>query len=226
VPIINTVILNDSYTDLRKRKELSSHIKFLKLPNGILHRVIAATPIIATNMLAVFFQWRFAQAALGHNPFISALFSLTLESIAISIAYHAHLARIANLRSTMLRMASIVVALGIATLNGSHEFHSSIALAATAFGCSAISPWLWGIYSTQVSSIALARAGQLDYAPIRLGNDRWIYHPIRSFQVKRDSSWSGERNLHRAITVNDKRAADKAINKAAEKNSTRINDGI
>jgi len=204
----------------QQRSELAVHIKSLKLPSGMFHRVVAAAPIVATNSVAVMFQWRFAQAALGGNPVVSALFSATLESIAISIAYHAHLARLANVRSGTLRIASILVALGIATINGSHEIHSNIALAATAFGCSFISPWLWEMYSRQVSSVALAKSGLLDYAPIRLGMDRWLFHPYRSFCVKRDSSWSGERNLHRAIAEYDKKVRDKAINKAAEKSKS------
>ena len=210
--------------DKREREALTVHIRSLKLPNGTFHKIIAALPIIATNAVAVLFQWRFAQSALGGNPVVSALFSATLESIAISIAYHTHLARLANLRSSTLRIASVFVALGIATLNASHEYHANIALAATAFGCSFISPFLWEMYSRQVSSVALARAGHLDYAPIRLGLDRWLYHPIRSFTVKRDSSWSGERNLHRAIAVYDKKVRDKAINRAAEKSKASIEE--
>ena len=174
-------------------------------------------PIVATNTVAVYFQFRFAQSALGHNLAVSVLFSATLESIAISIAYHAHLARLENLRSGVLRIASVLVALGIATINGSHEIHTNLALAATAFGCSFISPFLWEMYSRQVSSVILVKSGHLDYAPIRLGLDRWLFHPYRSFCVKRDSAWSGETNIHRAISAYDKRQRDKAIEKAAQK---------
>lgn len=203
--------------DKRDRAELVNRIKSLRLPNGTLHKIVAATPIIATNAVAVMFQWRFAQSALGGNPVISALFSATLESIAVSIAYHAHLARLSNLRSGTLRLASVFVALGIAVLNASHEYNANLALAATAFGCSFISPFLWEMYSRQVSSVILVTTGHLDYAPIRLGIDRWLFHPVRAFQVKRDSSWTGERSIHRAIQQTDKRIADRIAAKAAAK---------
>jgi hypothetical protein len=211
MPITN---INDHH--VKQRRTMATQVEQANVSNSRMHKLVAALPIAATNLLAVYFQFRFAQAALGHRVFVSVLFSVTLETIAISIAYHSHLARLSNLRSGSLRLASIFVALGIATLNASHEISASLALAATAFLCSAISPWLWAIYTTQISSPALVRAGILDPAPIRLGMDRWIYHPIKSWQVKRASSWDGTRNLRQAISAYEAKQRDKAINRAAE----------
>ena len=208
--------------DQQARIDTVKHIHSLKMPNGLLHKLIAALPIVATNAVAVLFQFRFAQSALGHNLAVSVLFSATLESVAISIAYHGHLARMANLRSGTLRLASVVVAASIAVLNASHEYHANLALAATAFGCSFISPFLWEMYSRQVSSVILVKSGHLDMASIRLGQDRWLFHPLRSFQVKSHSAWNSERNIHKAIQAYERRTADKAIRKVTEKSARNL----
>lgn len=199
------------------RMSLSERIKSAKWHNGLLSRVAMALPIISVNCLAVYFQWHYAQSALGHNPAISALFSCSLESTAMGVALSAHKARVKNLRSGVLFAFSILLGIGIGILNASHQY-PNIPLSMTALLSSAISPWLWHIYTVQVSAPMLVKNGYLDLAGIRLGIERWVFHPIRCFQLKSQTSWDGERVLSRAIANYDRKSAEKATRKAVEKN--------
>jgi hypothetical protein len=190
------------------------------------HTAIGALPIIACNAVAIVFQLRFAEAAFGHNLIISILFAISVESTAIGVAFHSHKARKIGLRSGGLFLASVFIGLCVGILNGSHEFHTSIALAACAFAASILSPFLWHMHSVSVSSPELIKNGYLEGASIRLGFDRWFYHPLLSFKTKRAVSWSGERNLYRAIQHTDKMSADHMAGKAAAKASANFDSEL
>jgi hypothetical protein len=192
-----------------------------------IHRIVAALPIIAVNVVAVTMQLVWAHTALrswGQTGAI--LYAVSVETLALSVSYHAHRAMIRNLRSGGLKAASILLGTLVGVLNASHWIHHSIPLACVAFGASFISPLLWHVYSNSVSSEILAKNGLLDYHGVRLGPDRWIFHPIRSFIVKRNSVWLGENNVSVAIRTYNQQQAEKAARKAIEQSTNNLDAEI
>lgn len=131
------------------------------------------------------------------------LFAVTLESIAVYLAYHAHVALISNDSALRLRMASYGCGLLIGLMNYSHySDHWVPTFKAIALGLlSASSPWLWGIHSRRESRDALMKAGLIEAHAVRLGANRWAWHPLRSIRVMYAATWTGEANVMRAIAL-------------------------
>lgn len=178
--------------------------------------VIAAAPIVATNLTAVGFQLQWGLAALGMGWAGAVLYSLMAETVALSVSYHAYKADIANLRSGLYHLAAIMLGAAIGFVNASHHLHTP-PVAVIAGMASFLSPLLWRMHSRQIAAEILAKNGLLDQHSIRLGTDRWIFHPVRSFTVKSQTAWSGERNLSRAILNYDRGVSSKVTEKAARK---------
>src|SRR5215831_115885 len=83
------------------------------------HRAwLAAVPIIAVNYVAFRGQLRYWDAFLV--PGDALLVSATLESIAVYLAWQAHLAQLADDSALRLRLAAYGMALLIGVLNYSH----------------------------------------------------------------------------------------------------------
>lgn len=156
--------------------------------------VIAAVPVVAVNLCAFAGQFSFLHDHL-HWPLAGViLVALTLESIAVYIAYHAHVAQAADDPSFRLRLAAELFALVISALNYSHYAgpHWRPTFAAVTFALfSAISPWLWGIHSHRESRDTLKARGLIEPHSVRLGTTRWLWHPIRCARVYWLATWEG-----------------------------------
>jgi hypothetical protein len=71
---------------------------------------------------------------------------------------------------------------------------------AVAFGAlSAVSPWLWSIWSRSSNRNRLAELGMVDVRGVKLGTARKLWHPIKSLQVARWSAWEGITNPSEAV---------------------------
>jgi len=167
--------------------------------------IVAIVPLVLCNAIAVFGQLSFIRAHV-HWPLIGAvMFALSLESIAVFLAYHAHLALVSNDSALKLRLASYGMGLLIGILNYSHYSHKwRPTFEAVAVGMlSAISPWLWAVHSRRESRDALMQAGLIEPHAVRLGATRVIWHPAKSARVMYAATWLGVTDPAEAVALID-----------------------
>jgi hypothetical protein len=161
-----------------------------------------AVPVLLVNAVAFIGQFGWLRQHLPWALAGTVMAALALESIAIYLQWHAHLAQLANDSALRLRVASYVLALGIGVLNYSHYAgpNWSPTAAAVILGLmSSISPWLWSIHSRRVSRDELMARGLIEEHALRLGATRWMWHMARSFRVMFHATWIGETSPQRAI---------------------------
>jgi hypothetical protein len=174
--------------------------------------VAAAVPVALVNATAFIGQFAWVRV---HVPWIlpgQVLFAVTLESIAVYLAWHAHLAQLKNDSAGRLRLSAYLFALVIGAMNYSHyavDWHPN-ALAVGLGLMSALSPWLWGVHSRRASRDALLAQHLVEPHAVRLGAARWTWHPLRSVGVTSASAWTGENDPQRAIALYDTRRAAKS----------------
>jgi hypothetical protein len=164
---------------------------------------LAAIPVILVNAVAFGAQLGFWRV---HVPLAAeaVLVALALESIAIYLAWQAHLAQLADDSALRLRLAAYGMALVIGALNYSHFMRPGWrpTVEAVTFGMmSAISPWLWSVHSRRQSRDALKVKGLIEPHAVRLGSTRWTWHPIRSVRVMSHATWTGETDPSAAIAT-------------------------
>jgi hypothetical protein len=192
----------------------------------ITHRLIAALPIVMVNIVAVSGQYAWAHDHLASwHWYGNAVFALALESIALTLGYHAHLAECENDAAFGLKAASYGFGLLVGVLNFSHYAHGwkPNAVALVAGMMSSISPWLWHVYTRRISRNKLLTNGLIDRPSIRLGMTRWVWHPIRSWQVTYAATWNGDVHVGRAIDRYNREANARLADKAARKAARQIN---
>jgi hypothetical protein len=163
---------------------------------------LAAVPIVLVNAVAFAGQLAFLR---GHLPWPApgqVLVAVTLESVAVYLAWQAHLALAADDSALRLRLAAYGFAAVIGVMNYSHYMapHWRPTFAAVTFGLMSVSsPWLWSVHSRRVSRDALKARGLIEPHAVRLGATRWLWHPSLSFRVMRWAAWTGEADPARAI---------------------------
>ena len=165
--------------------------------------IVAIVPLVLCNAIAVFGQLSFIRAHV-HWPLIGAvMFALSLESIAVFLAYHAHLALVSNDSALKLRLASYGMGLLIGILNYSHYANNwRPTFEAVAVGMlSAISPWLWAVHSRRESRDALMQAGLIEPHAVRLGATRVMWHPVKSARVMYAATWLGVTEPAEAVAL-------------------------
>jgi len=172
---------------------------------------LAAIPVVLVNAVAFYGQLAFLRVHLPAPSAVQALVAVALESIAVYLAWQAHLAQLADDSALRLRLAAYGMALLIAAMNYSHyaAAHWRPTFAALAFGlCSAISPWLWSVHSRRESRDILKAKGLIEPHAVRLGVTRWVWHPLRSPVVMWHATWAGENDPAKAIALAEAKAAD------------------
>ena len=171
---------------------------------------LAAIPVVLVNAVAFYGQLAFLRTHLAAPAGVQALVAVALESIAVYLAWQAHLAQLADDSAMRLRLAAYATALFIAALNYSHyaapQWRPTFAAIAFAL-CSAISPWLWSIHSRRESRDALKARGLIEPHAVRLGVTRWLWHPLRSPVVMWHATWAGENDPAKAIALRDAHVA-------------------
>lgn len=185
----------------------------------------AAVPVMLVNATAFVGQFAWVQAHVPWPEPLQVMFAVALESVAVYLAWHAHLAQLANDSAGRLKMGAYLFALVIGLMNYSHyapHWHPH-ALAVALGLMSTLSPWLWGVHSRRASRDLLKARGLIEEHAVRLGANRVMWHPLRSMMVMSDSAWTGERDPQRAIGAYEARQsahretwrASRAIRKAA-----------
>lgn len=161
---------------------------------GHLRAVAAAIPVVLVNAVAFAGQFAFLRAHLPWPLPGQVMVAVALESVAVYLAFHAHLAQLANDSALRLRLAAYSFALIIGAMNYSHYARPGWrpTFAAVAVGLmSAASPWLWSVHSRRVSRDRLMDAGLVEPHALRLGATRWLWHPLRSARVMWHATWEG-----------------------------------
>jgi hypothetical protein len=164
--------------------------------------MITALPLILVNVVAISGQYAFLRDHLSWGRIGTLTFAAALESIAIYLAYMAHVSLLANDSALRLRLSSYIFGFIAGAMNYSHYApDGKPTFVAVATGLmSASSPWLWAIYSRRQSRDALAAAGLIETHAVRLGVTRWLWHPRLAFAVFSRAAWSGEQNPQNAIS--------------------------
>lgn len=163
---------------------------------------LAAVPIVLVNAVAFAGQLAFLRTHLPWPAPGQVLVAVTLESVAVYLAWQAHLALAADDSALRLRLAAYAFAAVIGVMNYSHYMapHWRPTFAAVTFGLMSVSsPWLWSVHSRRVSRDALKARGLIEPHAVRLGATRWLWHPALSFRVMRWAAWTGEADPARAI---------------------------
>jgi hypothetical protein len=173
----------------------------------------AAVPVALVNATAFIGQFAWVRQ---HVPWLApgqVLFAVTLESVAIYLAWHAHLAQLANDSAGRLKLAAYSFALVIGAMNYSHyaSHWRPNALAVGLGLMSALSPWLWGVHSRRASRDRLMERGLVEEHAVRLGANRWMWHPWRAMHVMYHATWVGEGNPGAAISQYEEIQAARAI---------------
>lgn len=172
-----------------------------------LRAAAAAVPVAMVNSTAFIGQFAFIRT---HVPWIlpgQVLVALTFESVAVYLAWHAHIAQMANDSASRLKMGAYSFALIMGSMNYSHyaaHWRPTVLAVGMAL-MSALSPWLWGIHSRRASRDKLMAQGLIEKHAVRLGATRWTWHLIRSWRVMYWATWHGVNDPKRAIA----RFADK-----------------
>jgi hypothetical protein len=182
------------------------------------HRAwLAAVPVILVNAVAFAGQLAFLRAHLLWPLAGQVLVAVTLESVAVYLAWQAHLALIADDSALRLRLAAYGFAAVIGVMNYSHWMAPGWrpTFAAVTFGLMSVSsPWLWSVHSRRVSRDALKAKGLIEAHAVRLGGTRWAWHPWRSARVMWHATWQGENDPVKAIAlVSASRTAEPARDK-------------
>lgn len=166
------------------------------------HKAAIASPLVLVNLVAFSGQYGFAHDHLKSWGILGdAVFAIALESIALFLSYEAFLAETRNDSAMRLKLMSYLYGFMVGTINYSHwayNWHPN-AIAIVVGMMSVSSPILWGIYSRSVSRVVLLSQGLIDPHALRLGATRWMFHPIRSFQVMHHATWLGINTPDKAI---------------------------
>lgn len=185
---------------------------------------LAAVPVVLVNAVAFSGQLAFLR---GHLPWGTpagqVLVAVTLESVAVYLAWQAHLALAADDSALRLRLAAYGFAAVIGVMNYSHYMapHWRPTFAALTFGLMSLSsPWLWSVHSRRASRDALKAKGLIEPHAVRLGGTRWTWHPWRSAKVMWHATWLGENDPAKAIALADRTPPDVAQDGDSEGDST------
>ena len=182
--------------------------------------VYMAVPVLAVNACAFLGQLGYFHTHLTAWGLPGQLLvAAALESIAVFLSYHAHIARIGDDPAFRLQMSAYGLALVIGALNYSHWASADWRpnpIAITFALMSAVSPWLWGIHSRRESRDLLKASGLIEPHAVRLGSTRWTWHPYRSARTMYRATWEGITSPADAI------AADQAAREASKLPATEI----
>jgi hypothetical protein len=168
----------------------------------IAYRIVSAIPILLTNIVSTFGAYSWLHDNLKSWGTIGqVIFAVTFDSVAIFLALSAHHSQMRDDSALRLKIASRFFGALLGLMSGSHFLKNGhVTLPAIAvFVASASSPWLWSVYSSQMSRNALMAKGHIEPHALRMGASRWMFHPSKSFRVMSMASWTGEQLPGRAI---------------------------
>jgi hypothetical protein len=180
----------------------------VRLPDVDLRKISIATCSFAAssllvNTVAFIGQYGYASEHFGWDKPGDILYAATIESIAVTVAAHAHQSQKNNDSALRTKLASYALGAVVGALNYSHfSVHWHPTAKAVSLGLlSALSPWLWSMFSRRVSRDLFMERGLLEGRAVKLGATRWFWHPLGSFRAMRWATWIGEQNPSAAIVA-------------------------
>jgi hypothetical protein len=165
--------------------------------------VAAAIPVLCVNVVATSGQFLYLRDHIHWVPG-AAFIAMTIESVAVYLAFHAHLAALANDSALRLRLGAYGFAAVIGAMNYSHfcaPRWRPTPLALIFALASVASPWLWNVHTRRQSRDALMERGLIEPHALRLGATRWAWHVVRSFRVMWYATWEGETDIPTALAL-------------------------
>jgi len=165
--------------------------------------IVTAIPLILVNIVAISGQYAFLRDHLSWPVIGTVVFAAAIESTALFLAYMAHQSLMSQDSSFRLRAGALGFGILAGLMNYSHysdNGHPTFVAIATGI-MSASSPVLWGIYSRRQSRDALMSLGLIEPGAVRLGINRWVMYPARSFRAYRAAAWLGIREPAEAIAL-------------------------
>ncbi|WP_049562272.1 hypothetical protein [Nonomuraea sp. SBT364] len=152
------------------------------------HAFVLVGAIVGVNVVAIMGQVTAFQADPFGWPLLGALgAAAVIESIAIYVGYHAHVALIEGDSVMRLRLASYGIAGGVGALNYHHYSPDwSLSDLAVMFGAaSVLSPWLWAIHSRHQHRQVLRAQGLIDPRAPKFSGLRWLLWRRETWQALR-----------------------------------------
>lgn len=185
-----------------------------------------ALPLVLTNGTAIGFQIAWGIDALTLPLVGAAGLALAVETIAVYLGYMALQAMLANEASLRLRLGSLAFGAAIGALQWTHwhGVDGKDGAAILAAAASAISPWLWAIYSRARARERLRALGLVDQRAVRFSPLRWVLFPRQTYRAFRLAVWAGTVSPAEAIAALDatRDDADEALIRTVHLEAGRI----
>lgn len=166
------------------------------------HAFVLVGAIVGVNIVAIAGQINAFQAAPFSWTVLGAFgAAAVIESIAIYIGYHAHVALIEGDSVAKLRLASYGIAAGVGAINY-HHYAPNWALndLAVIFGAaSMLSPWLWAIHSRHRHRQQLRAQGLIDPRAPKFSALRWLLWRSETWRALRWAVRNSEQSPAAAI---------------------------
>lgn len=146
----------------------------------------------ATNATPTGFGWSLGQALAT---------AAVVESIAIYVGWHAHVALVEGDSVMRLRITSYAIAVGVCALNYHHYAPNwEPTDLAVMFGtASLLSPWLWAMHSRHQHRARLREQGLIDPRAPKFSALRWALHRAETWQALKWAVRHGEQSPTAAI---------------------------
>ncbi|WP_424533608.1 DUF2637 domain-containing protein [Sphaerisporangium viridialbum] len=151
---------------------------------------------LGVNLVAVAGQFLVFRA-LGWPILLSALGAGIVESVAVYVSWHAHVALREGDAAFVTRMWAYLIGAGAAWLNYSHVPQFPELFAA----CSLASPWLWSMHSRHLHRAALREQGLIDPRAPKFSALRWALHTGETFTAFRWAVGEGVQSPHAAVSM-------------------------
>lgn len=124
-------------------------------------------------------------------PSITA--SLIVEMFGVYLSFMAHQKIMNDQAAFRTRLASYAIGAGVGYLTYVHFDRSQMtSIGIVLGGASALSPWMWAIYSEYRYRADRMARGLTDPRAVKLSSARMFWHPRRSLGVLSWASWAGE----------------------------------
>lgn len=162
-------------------------------------RAFLLVPLVLVNSAAVWGQAGWALTNLRHGLLVAVLFAMAIESVGIYLAWESHEALMSDQASGTMRNGSYAIGILAGTLNYLHFRPESVSTGIAFGALSAISPWLWAIWSRARNRTRLAEMGLTDVRGVKLSTVRKLLHPVKSFQVVRWAAWESITDPREAV---------------------------
>ncbi|WP_440063742.1 hypothetical protein [Streptosporangium sp. OZ121] len=157
---------------------------------------------LGVNLVAVGGQYM-VFIALGVPAWAAATGAAIVESVAVYVSWHAHVALREGDAAWGLRMRSYLIGAAAAWLSYTHVPETPELFAA----CSLISPWLWAMHSRHLHRQDLREAGLIDPRAPKFSPLRWALHTKETFAAFRWAVGEGVQSPQVAVSVVRERRA-------------------